>query len=181
MTAIRLAPEASAVVLGLETPDHPGAIDDAEPLLGGWGRRLLESVASATSPAERLARLLDAVRARIADAAAPDPIAVRAAEILRRTHGRVRMRRIAEHLGVSERHLRRRLRAPLGIGPKTYARQLRLKHAIELADPTARPDWARIAVEAGYFDQAHLVSDASALALASPTALHRERRTQSPA
>ena len=43
--------------------------------------------------------------------------------------------------------------------PKTAARVIRFERARSLAEQAARPDWARIAVEAGYYDQSHLINE----------------------
>jgi len=65
-------------------------------------------------------------------------------------------------LSISERQLRRRCRAAVGVGPKELQRILRFQgfHARVLASVARRGasgvDLARWAVEAGYHDQAHL-------------------------
>jgi transcriptional regulator GlxA family with amidase domain len=47
----------------------------------------------------------------------------------------------------------------VGLPPKAAARLLRFERARELAANTERPDWARIAVSCGYYDQSHLIHD----------------------
>ena len=65
--------------------------------------------------------------------------------------------RLAERLGVTARHLRRAFVENIGIAPKDFARSVRLQRAVHMA-ATSR-DWARIAVDAGYYDQSHLIAD----------------------
>jgi AraC-like DNA-binding protein len=36
---------------------------------------------------------------------------------------------------------------------------MRFERARTLAEAAERPDWARIAVDAGYYDQSHLIND----------------------
>lgn len=179
IAAARLAPEACAALLGFSPDEHPGVMEDVTDALGSWGRRLRDAVADAAGPEERLARLGDALRERaVISHRATDKVAAGAVGLIRRARGRARMDDVARRLDVSARHLRRRVRAILGIGPKTYARQLRLVHAITLADPRQRPNWAQVAAAAGYTDQAHMIGDAHRLAGVAPAALHRERRAQ---
>jgi transcriptional regulator GlxA family with amidase domain len=59
----------------------------------------------------------------------------------------------------------------VGIGPKALARMVRFNRALALAKAAATPDWAGIAVECGYADQAHLVREFRGFAGSSPTAL----------
>jgi transcriptional regulator GlxA family with amidase domain len=79
---------------------------------------------------------------------------------------------------VSLRQLRRAVRTETAISLKAYARITRLNHAMALADRAARPGWARLAAEAGFFDQSHLVRECRALAGLSPGQAHQERRAQ---
>ncbi len=67
------------------------------------------------------------------------------------------MESVASHLGVTARHLRRAFTESVGIGPKEFARTVRLQRAVRRA--ATSKDWARIAVDAGYYDQAHLIAD----------------------
>ena len=52
---------------------------------------------------------------------------------------------MADSLGVSERHLRRVFRDVTGVGPKTFAKLARFRHAVRDARAEPHPNWARIA------------------------------------
>ena len=72
--------------------------------------------------------------------------------------GEVRVESVAERLGVTARHLRRAFTEGVGIGPKEFARTVRLQRAVRTAAATSN-DWVQIAADAGYYDQAHLIAD----------------------
>jgi AraC-like DNA-binding protein len=72
-------------------------------------------------------------------------------------------------LGVSERQLRRRFEDAVGYGPKTLARVLRFQRFLALA--AGGGDLARLALSAGYADQAHLTRECRRLAGRTPVAL----------
>ena len=97
---------------------------------------------------------------------------------MRSTAGRMPVDHIAHATGCSLRHLRRTVRQEAGIPLKAYARVTRLLQAVTVADRSLRPAWARIAAEAGYCDQSHLVRECRALSGLSPGELHRERRAE---
>ena len=67
----------------------------------------------------------------------------------------------------------RRPAAAVGYGPKTLQRVLRFGRALAALD--AGVDLARLALEAGYADQAHLTRECTRLAGAPPAALARAR------
>ncbi len=97
--------------------------------------------------------------------------------------GEARVDGVAERLGVTARHLRRAFTEHVGIGPKDFARTVRLQRAVRLAEtsritPSGHAlgtsfDWGRIAVDSGYYDQAHLITDFRELVGLTPGAFAR--------
>jgi AraC-like DNA-binding protein len=105
-------------------------------------------------------RLLDHVLGRhLEDAEPPSPEIAWAWSRLAESDGDVRIGDLAGELGWSRKRIVARFREEIGLPPKRAARLLRFERARELADATARPDWAWIAREAGYYDQSHLIND----------------------
>jgi AraC-like DNA-binding protein len=72
------------------------------------------------------------------------------------------VRQFAEHIGLSERQLRRRSLAAFGYGPKTLQRILRFRRAVALARRGV--PFVDVAVDAGYADQPHLAREVRELA-----------------
>ena len=73
----------------------------------------------------------------------------------------VRVERVAAEVGVSPRQLQRRFADHVGVSPKAVVRRYRLYEAAERARKGNRVDWAGLAAELGYSDQAHLTRDFS--------------------
>ncbi len=80
---------------------------------------------------------------------------------LERSGGALRIESLVAQLGVSRQHLAAQFRTHVGLPPKLYARILRFRRATEmLRQPaSAAVDWARLALDCGYFDQSHLIHD----------------------
>jgi AraC-like DNA-binding protein len=76
---------------------------------------------------------------------------------------------MANRLGLSERQFHRRCLPAFGYGPRRLARILRLGRALDQA--RQHVPLARVAVECGYADQAHLNREVRSLAGKTPTAL----------
>jgi AraC-like DNA-binding protein len=80
----------------------------------------------------------------------------------------VRVEDLARRCGLSTRALQRLFREYVGVPPKWVLRRVRLHEAAErLADGRA-DDWPRLALELGYFDQAHFIKDFKAVVGRSP-------------
>lgn len=87
---------------------------------------------------------------------------------IERSRGDLRIDRLARDLGWSRKRLAAHARDAFGLTPKLLARIARFRHAIDRATGGARPDWAGLAIDCGYADQAHLVRDFTAFAGAPP-------------
>jgi AraC-like DNA-binding protein len=66
---------------------------------------------------------------------------------------------LAERTGIGKRSLQRIFNEYVGINPKWVIRRYRLHELVERLDSGAQIDWAQLALELGYFDQAHLIND----------------------
>jgi AraC-like DNA-binding protein len=165
----RFRPSAGGLTLGLplsEIRDQRVALRD---LLPAAARMLPATL----DPGEAARRALDVAGTLVADAA-DDPAATRAAALLRDPFARTEA--VAADVGLSERQLRRRVRAAAGYGPKTLQRVLRFQRFVRMLDASAQPpDLALAAALVGYADQAHLTRECSALSGLTPTALARVR------
>lgn len=69
------------------------------------------------------------------------------------------MDELAGAASLSARQFRRVCLERTGLTPKHLARILRFRHAAQRARPARRADWATIALDCGYYDQAHLINE----------------------
>jgi AraC-like DNA-binding protein len=115
----------------------------------------LRDVTKAFPSIDRLDNVEDALRVILADAKI-DPRVDAAVEAIIRSGGRAPIESVAEASGVSRQHLARAFAHHVGVTPKTFARVMRFRRAIELGK---RQQWADVAAELGYFDQSHLIAD----------------------
>ena len=114
-------------------------------------------------------RLLDSLLARrLRHAPPPSPQVLWAWRRLVGARGDIRVGSLAEELGWSRKRLVTRFGEEIGLPPKAIARVLRFERARALAEAATRPDWARIAVESGYYDQSHLINDFRAFSGRTP-------------
>jgi AraC-like DNA-binding protein len=131
-----------------------------------------------------LAAKLDAaagvIADRLASAADPDPVVCDAVAWIA-AHPRGRVEEIARRSGLSDRQVRRRFAESVGYGPKTLHRVLRMQRVLWLArsDVGAVPTLARLALAAGYADQAHMTRELADLTGMTPRQLLHDARRDS--
>ena len=109
-----------------------------------------------------------AVRGIVGRRADNDELAEKVLEFLAE-FPRARQAALAAHVGISSRQLHRRSQQLFGFGIATLARLVRFQRLLSIAEtsPAAIP-LARLAVEAGYGDQAHLGRDCRAITGLAP-------------
>ncbi|KQR12399.1 AraC family transcriptional regulator [Cellulomonas sp. Leaf334] len=179
--AVRLRPAGLAVLGSLRPHD---LADRTVALTDGVDddlRTLLTGVAAASTPQDR-ARTADALVADRLRANPPSVVHLLANHVLDELRSRAYRRTgtpLAEHFAVSERTIQRALSATLGIGPKQAARRIRLQEAARAVAVHDDDDLARIAVQLGYADQAHLTSDFRTSTGLTPGAYRRQLQRQS--
>ncbi|SFY37382.1 helix-turn-helix domain-containing protein [Streptomyces atratus] len=124
-------------------------------------------------PADEDARVAALDAYLLALASGPDPQAERAMALvdLVRTDRTVRrVGELARMEGVSSRSLQRLFATYVGVGPKWVILRYRIHEALERAESDRQVDWAALAAELGYSDQAHLTRDFTATVGVPPTA-----------
>jgi AraC-like DNA-binding protein len=165
---IELVPLGAYRILGMPVSELQGQCVALEDLFGGEGRRLVERLREAAGWDARFDLLERFLLARAAVGPVPTPAVQWAIGRLRETGGRARIDALASELGCSRRYLTARFTAEVGLAPKTIARQIRFSRVCARVreEPAA---WARLAAEAGYYDQAHLNRDFRELAGTTPT------------
>jgi AraC-like DNA-binding protein len=112
-------------------------------------------------PHAEVVREAPALRDAAADAELPDPIAEAAMY-------QPNVKSLSRDSGYSERHLRRRVLAATGHGPRKLARIARMQALLAAGRGES---WARTAAEFGYYDESHMINDFQLLADATPHAL----------
>jgi AraC-like DNA-binding protein len=164
-----------------------GSIDvEATEVCGSLANEIQGRIQAATSWADRFAVLDEAMSRRLRANLADGRLEVSAEIVVawRRlldSAGTIRMPALASETGWSDRHLRSRFSAEIGLTPKAAARVVRFDRARRLLQRRAqsgRPlDLAALAAHCGYYDQAHLDAEFRTLAGVPPTTwLAREFR-----
>jgi AraC-like DNA-binding protein len=156
---VPLAPLGAYTLLGLPMDQLNGRTVDLADLLGADGRRLAEQLRGAPAWRHRFALLDEFLLRRLERGPRPSAQVAWAWRRLVSTGGLVPIRRIAAEVGWSHRHFIAKFKQQVGLRPKTAARLVRFDGVWRRLDQRKVPDWAGIARDAGYADQAHLIRD----------------------
>ena len=140
------------------------APDAAEVLGRDVAAALLDQLNAGSDPHALLHRALE-----LRGLGEPDPLMHAAISALSRPQARISS--VADDLGVSARHLQRRVTDAVGYGPKMLARVLRFRRLQALSPGPL----VELALKAGYADQSHMTAEVTRLAGIPPVRFLKDR------
>jgi AraC-like DNA-binding protein len=161
----------------LRSPAHE--MSDADtPLDALWGRRrtalLREQLLEADTPEAQL----DALEGVLRETWVPPglhPAVAHALMAFDRAPATTSIAAVTDTIGLSAKRFIERFKLEVGVTPKRYCRIRRFQRAVTMANGGRRVDWTAVALDAGFFDQAHFIHDFRAFAGLTPTAYQAAR------
>lgn len=130
-----------------------------ERVFGAAAQGLASRALSSADHAAVIAELEAFLRAREARADATAISMARIAAAMAAERGITRIEQVAQRFGLGVRRLQRQFRDYVGVPPKWVIQRYRLHEALARIDAGGRADWAALALDLGYADQAHLIRD----------------------
>jgi AraC-like DNA-binding protein len=165
---IFIRPLGSRAILGATSRAISSLVLNLSDIWGHHATRLLDMLSSARTWNERFTLLDQAFMAKLTPVAPHEEIRW-AWERLTAVHGSASIQRLAEHTGYSRRHFCELFHESIGVSPKLAARMLRFERACSFIAED-QLSLAHIAIECGYYDQAHLTREWYSFARCSPKA-----------
>lgn len=157
-----LTPAGARALLGLPAGALWNTTIALDQAVGAIGRELWERVGTTPGWSDRFAACDDVLRLLLAaQRATPVPAEIdRAWHLLTRSGGRTTIGSLAVEVGWTRQHLTRRFSTELGLTPKTAARVVRFDRARKALQTSGRAlSMAQVALDCGFYDQAHLIRE----------------------
>jgi AraC-like DNA-binding protein len=171
LIGIRFQPAGARPFFGQPARELAGRTVTLSDVSPTFAAELEACIAHATTRADRVRRIEDALERRMRRVDTGDDLAVRSAvSVILQRGGNVHIERLATSFGMSERALQRRFDAWVGLQPKTLARIARFQHVFRALE-AGGDAWAAVAIRCGYYDQSHLLRDFRDFAGESPAML----------
>lgn len=173
LLGIRFHPGGTSPFLRLPMSEVTDQVTELGALSSELERALLSFSQDLPSLGEKIGAVESALLARLAGCLHDSPARRLAAQVVE-SAGLISVDVLAANAGLSSRQLERRFLREVGVGPKLLSRILRFQQvfrAVERLDAA----WASIALECGYYDQAHLIRDFHQFAQQTPSVLFAEQ------
>lgn len=174
IVGVHFKPGGASGVLGVPAGSLADTHVELEAL---WGRRaaaLRERLAAAADAAQRFRILGQALVGALSPSQRPRGEVAFA--LGRLGAPGVEVGAVARDVQLSHRRFIELFTERVGMTPKRYARVRRFQRALGRLNGEGAPEWARVALDCGYFDQAHLCRDWAEFTGLSPAEFVRLRR-----
>jgi AraC-like DNA-binding protein len=135
---------------------------------------LVEQVADAPDVRTRLAVIENDLQRRLISGA-PDPTLAKVLDAIFTARGLVGVSWLARRVDWSPRHLRRVFGDSVGVGPKMFCRIVRFRQALRTLRRRPPADLLGVALDCGYYDQAHFIHEFRSFYGATPSTVGRSR------
>jgi AraC-like DNA-binding protein len=166
---VRLTPLGAHALFGLAMHELTNRVVELDDLLGRGADDLVGRLWDVPGWEPRFALLDRLIGTRVGAARPPSSGVAWAWQRLRETRGRAAVGTLAGELGWSHRRLIARFREQVGMPPKTIGRLLRFENVSKALMTTPEPRLAEVALDCGYYDQAHLNRDFRQFAGTTPS------------
>lgn len=161
----------------LALPSHKlhNQVVSLEDLWGSAAARLRERVLAAKTPEARFQAVEQGLLARLTSGDRLHPAISAALMHFHLSAGRAPVAAVIDQLALSHARFIAVFREAVGLSPKQYTRILRFQQALRTLMHNRQPDMTDIALQCGYYDQAHFIHDFQAFAGLTPGAYLRSR------
>ena len=125
-------------------------------------------IAEAASDRERVGHLATFLKGKLSVRGGLDAVVQRNVNAILSSGGQISPDELARRVGLTARQLERRFQVSVGVSPKLLCRIVRFRAIFDCVQSSTT--WSNIALDCGFFDQAHLIRDFKQFAGQSPTA-----------
>jgi AraC-like DNA-binding protein len=170
VVGVQFAPGGASPFLRMPMSELEDASFDMADLWSGEAAWVRERVLGAPTPQAMLRVLEQCLIERLRASDCLHPAIIYMAGELDICDRSARVQAVTQQIGLSQRRLAQIFHEQIGVSPKTFHRVRRFQHTLQRLRGVRRVDWAELAVECGYYDQAHLGHDFRQIAGMTPSA-----------
>ncbi len=137
---------------------------------------LSENINEATTSADAIQIFEQFALQRLHSPGAVQPFLLYAFDQMLGSHGQVQISALCQKMNISRQYFHQYFKDKIGLSPKYYGKIIRLRHAVDLIYKHRDKSQTQIALQSGYFDQAHFINDFRAILGQTPTAFFEQRQ-----
>lgn len=139
-----------------EVRDH---VVQADVLWKDFFADLRDALFAESTPARRFAVASTFLERQFRGNLNTNPCVSYAVERIVGNSSQISMNILTQEVGYSQKHFIQMFKKAVGVTPKTYLTIIRFQHVIQEIERCRNIDWSQLALDTGYYDQAHFIHD----------------------
>lgn len=130
-----------------------------EDLFGKKGKRLEKEILAASGNPQRIKLIENFLLSLLSDPQVINAITRSCVEVILQSRGQLKVIELADKTNISRRKMERKFISVIGMSPKQLSRVVRLQSAFKMLEQNKFTSLTSLALENGYYDQAHFIKD----------------------
>jgi len=143
-----------------------------------WGRlvdEIRDELAAIESPDDRLLRLESFLLRQVQRSLEPNRLIAFAVNQLQHSPQFLAIRDLASTIGITQKHLISQFEKVVGLRPKSFARVCKFQKVVNLIEQKDQIEWSTLALDCGYYDQAHFIREFQSFSGLNPSTYVTQR------
>lgn len=167
MFVVRFKPGMARPFLQMPVDELENRVVDAECIVPGIGM-VREEMIAARSPEAKCRIMQSHLMKRCGDAQPIHSVVLHALNRMNAVASGIAIGEVVGECGYSHKHFIKLFKSEVGTSPKSFLRIMKFQQAIQALECRKNVDWAQLAHECGYYDQAHFINEFRAFCGFSP-------------
>jgi len=175
MVGIRFRPGGAYPFFGFPISEFTESVTELELIWGGLVDEIRNQLAAIQSPDARLLWMESFLLRQAKRSLEANRLITFAVHQLSHSPQFLAIRDLAETIGITQKHLISQFEKVVGLKPKSFARVCKFQKVVNLIEEQNKIEWAAVAVDCGYYDQAHFIHEFQTFSGLNPSAYLTQR------
>ncbi|MFN8344082.1 MAG: helix-turn-helix domain-containing protein [Spirosomataceae bacterium] len=168
MFVIRFRPGMAYPFLQLPIHELNGQVIDADLIFGNRFGEIREQLLASPSPQGKFVVMERFLSERSKGFTDIPPVVAFGIQQIIQQPTTTQIQQLAEKTGYSHKHFLSLFAKYVGLSPKPFLRVIKFQHTLQSIEQATVPNWSQLALDCGYYDQAHFINDFRAFSGLTP-------------
>jgi AraC-like DNA-binding protein len=175
MVGIRFRPGGAYPFFHFPISELSESVTELELIWGSLVDEIRDQLLEIKSPDERLLRLEAFLLGQARRSLEANRLITFAVHQLQHSPQFLAIRDLASTIGITQKHLISQFEKVVGLRPKSFARVCKFQKVVNLIEQQDQIEWAAMAADCGYYDQAHFIHEFQAFSGLNPSTYVTQR------
>jgi AraC-like DNA-binding protein len=159
MVGIRFRPGGAYPFFGFPISELSESVTELDLIWGSLVNEIRDQLMEIETPEGRLVRLELFLLSQARRTLEANRLITFAVHQLQHSPQFLAIRDLANTIGITQKHLISQFEKVVGLRPKSFARVCKFQKVVNLIEQQSKIEWAAMASECGYYDQAHFIHE----------------------